>query len=159
MSETQFIHVQSWTGMVKRWWIFKHLNKEGNKLLAKEIMTFHKSLKSHNYPTARSYKNVASFYLKNSDFPTLETCYSNYASSKVKLNRNVSFQKSFSIAFADNCKYVPTSKSYMLPSHNAPSCKKSVISPSISHLGKLSKFVHSTMPGQKIQCTNALCYL
>ena len=66
-----------------------HLVKEGNELLAKEIVSFYKSLKSHSYPTARSLKNVASFYLKNSDFPTLETCYLNYASSKLKLNRNV----------------------------------------------------------------------
>ena len=42
----------------------------------------------------------------------------------------------------------------MLPSHNTPSCKKSVISPSISHVSMLSKFVHSTKPGQNIQCTN-----
>ena len=127
-----------------------HLVKEGNKLLAKEIAAFYKHLKSHNYPNARSYKNVASLCLKNSDFPTLKTCYSNYASSKVKLNRKVSFQKSSGIAFVDNCKYVSTSKSYMLPSHNTLSCKKSVISPPISHVSKLSKFVPSTMPGQNI---------
>ena len=43
----------------------------------------------------------------------------------------------------------------MLPSHNTPSCKKSVISQSILHVSILSKFVHSTVPGQNIQCTNA----
>ena len=42
----------------------------------------------------------------------------------------------------------------MLLSHNTPSCKKSVISPSISHVSMLSKFVHSTKPGQNFQCTN-----
>ena len=35
------------------------------------------------------------------------------------------------------------------------SCKKSIISPSISHLSTLSKFVYYTIPGQNIQCTNA----
>ena len=64
------------------------------------------------------------------------------------------FQKSSNIAFVDNCKCVSTSKSYMLPSHNMPSCKKSVTSPSISHVSMLSKFVHSTMSGQNIQGTN-----
>ena len=132
-----------------------HLVKEGNELLAREIVALYKSLKSHDYPTARSYKSVASFYLKNSDFPKLETCYSNYASSKVKLNRKVSFQKSSSTAFVDNCKYLSTSKSCMLPSHNTPSCKKSVISPSISLVSTLLKSVYSTMPGQNIQYTNA----
>ena len=63
-----------------------HLVKEEIELLAKEIVAFYKSLKSHNYPTARSYKNASSFYLKNYDSPTLETCCSNYTSSKAKLN-------------------------------------------------------------------------
>ena len=124
-----------------------HLVKEGNELLAKEIVAFYKSLKSHNYPTTRSYKNVASFYLRNSDFPTLKTCYSNYASSKIKLNWNVSFEKSSSITFVANSKYVSMSKSYMLPSHNKPSCKRSVISPPILHVSTLSKFVPSTISG------------
>ena len=43
----------------------------------------------------------------------------------------------------------------MLPSRNTPTCKKSVISPSISHVSTLSKFVLSTMRGQNIQCANA----
>ena len=43
----------------------------------------------------------------------------------------------------------------MLPSHNTPSYKKSVISPPISHVSTLSKFVLSTMPDQNIQCSNA----
>ena len=90
-----------------------HQVTEGNDLFAKEIVVFYKYLKSYNYPTARSYNIIASFYLKNSDFPTLKTCYSNYASSKLKLNWNVSFQKSSSIAFVDNCKYVSTCKSYI----------------------------------------------
>ena len=77
--------------------------KEGNELLEKEIVAFYKSLRSHDYPTARSYKIIAPFYVKNSDFPTLEICY---ASSKVKVNRNVSFQKSSSIAFVDNISFV-----------------------------------------------------
>ena len=47
------------------------------------------------------------------------------------------------------------SKSFMLSSHNMPSCKKPVTSTSISHVSTLSKFVHSTMPGQNIQCINA----
>ena len=132
-----------------------HLVKEGSELLAKEIVAFYKSLKSHNYPNARSYKNVSLFYLKNSDFPKLERCYSNYASSKVKLNWNISFQKPTSVTFADNCKYISTSKSWMLLSHNKPLCKKTVTSPSISHVSMLLKFVNSTIPGQNIQCTNA----
>ena len=90
-----------------------HQVTEGNDLFAKEIVVFYKYLKSYNYPTARSYNIIAWFYLKNSDFPTLKTCYSNYASSKLKLNWNVSFQKSSSIAFVDNCKYVSTCKSYI----------------------------------------------
>ena len=132
-----------------------HLVKEWNELLWKEIVAFYKSLEYHSYLTKRSYKSVPLLYLKNSEFQTLETCYSDYASSKVKLNWNVSFQKSSSIAFVDNCKYVSTYKSYMLPSHNTPSLKKSVISPSISHVSTFSKFVHSAMSGQNIQCTNA----
>ena len=44
----------------------------------------------------------------------------------------------------------------MLPSHNMQSCKNSVISPRISHVSTLSKFVPSTMPGQNTQCTNAV---
>ena len=132
-----------------------HLVKEGNELLTKEIVAFYKSLKSHNYPIARSYKNVTLFYLKNSDFPTIETCYSSYASWRVKLNRNVSFQKLSTVRFVDNCKYTSMSKSYMLPSHNMPSWKKSIISLSISHGSTLSKFLYSTMPGQNIQCNNA----
>ena len=43
----------------------------------------------------------------------------------------------------------------MLPAHNTPSFKNSVISPTISHVSTLSKFVHSGMWGQNIQCTNA----
>ena len=43
----------------------------------------------------------------------------------------------------------------MLPSHTTPSCKKSVISPPISHVSTLSKFVPSIIPGQSIQCSNA----
>ena len=43
---------------------------------------------------------------------------------------------------------------YMLP-YNTQSCYKSVISPPISHVSMLSKFVPSTMPGQNIQSTNA----
>ena len=70
--------------------------KEGNELLEKEIVAFYKSLRSHDYPTARSYKIIAPFYVKNSDFPMLEICY---ASSKVKVNRN-------SIAFVDNISFV-----------------------------------------------------
>ena len=123
-----------------------YLVKAGNGLLAKEIVAFYKYLKSHNYSTTRSYKNVALVYLKNSDFPTLKTCYSNYASSKVKLNQNLFFQGSSSIAFVDNCRYMSTSKPYMLPSHNTPSYKKSVISPPTSHVSTLSKFAPSTKP-------------
>ena len=123
-----------------------YLVKAGNGLLAKEIVAFYKYLKSHNYSTTRSYKNVALVYLKNSDFPTLKTCYSNYASSKVKLNQNLFFQGSSSIAFVDNCRYMSTSKPYMLPSHNTPSYKKSVISPPTSHVSMLSKFAPSTKP-------------
>ena len=123
-----------------------YLVKAGNGLLAKEIVAFYKYLKSHNYSTTRSYKNVALVYLKNSDFPTLKTCYSNYASSKVKLNQNLFFQGSSSIAFVDNCRYMSTSKPYMIPSHNTPSYKKSVISPPTSHVSTLSKFAPSTKP-------------
>ena len=123
-----------------------YLVKAGNGLLAKEIVAFYKYLKSHNYSTTRSYKNVALVYLKNSDFPTLKTCYSNYASSKVKLNQNLFFQGSSSIAFVDNCRYMSMSKPYMLPSHNTPSYKKSVISPPTSHVSTLSKFAPSTKP-------------
>ena len=123
-----------------------YLVKAGNGLLAKEIVAFYKYLKSHNYSTTRSYKNVALVYLKNSDFPTLKTCYSNYASSKVKLNQNLFFQGSSSIAFVDNCRYMSTSKPYMLPSHNTPSYKKSLISPPTSHVSTLSKFAPSTKP-------------
>ena len=36
----------------------------------------------------------------------------------------------------------------MLPSVNTPSRKKSVISPSVSHVSMSPKFVHSTMRGQ-----------
>ena len=111
VSQTQFIHVEYGSLMgIKHESMFYsdnlHLVKEGNELLAKEIVAFYKSLKSHNYPTTRSYKKVASFYLRNSDFPTLKTCYSNYASSKIKLNWNISFQKSCSITFAANSKCV-----------------------------------------------------
>ena len=123
-----------------------YLVKAGNGLLAKEIVAFYKYLKSHNYSTTRSYKNIALVYLKNSDFPTLKTCYSNYASSKVKLNQNLFFQGSSSIAFVDNCRYMSTSKPYMLPSHNTPSYKKSLISPPTSHVSTLSKFAPSTKP-------------
>ena len=124
----------------------RRLTKAGNELLAKEIVAFYKYLKSHNYTTTRSYKNVALVYLKNSDFPTLKTCYSNYASSKVKLNRNVFFQRSSSIAFVDNCKYMSTSKPYMLPSHGTLCIVHFVISPPISHVSTLSKFAPFTKP-------------
>ena len=43
----------------------------------------------------------------------------------------------------------------MLSPHNTPSCKKSVISTSTSHVSMLSKFAHSTIQSQTIQCTNA----
>ena len=42
----------------------------------------------------------------------------------------------------------------MLPTHNKPSCKSSVISPSISHGCTLSKLVHPTISGQNFQCTS-----
>ena len=37
------------------------------------MVAFYKSLKSHNYPTARSYKNVTLSYLKNANFLSLDT--------------------------------------------------------------------------------------
>ena len=40
----------------------------------------------------------------------------------------------------------------MLLCHNTASCKKSVIPPSILRVIMLSKFVHSTIPCQNIQC-------
>lgn len=46
---------------------------------------------------------------------------------------------------------MPTFKHYMLPSHKMSSCKKSVISPSISHS---CTFVHSTISVQNIQYTS-----
>ena len=125
VSQIHFIHIESRTGMFKADGSLNeslfysdnlHLVKEGNEILANEIVAFSKYLMFHNCPTARSYKSIASFYLNNSDFPTLTTCYSNYSSSKVKLNGNASFQKSFRIAFVDSCKYVSKSKSYILPS-------------------------------------------
>lgn len=60
---------------------------------------------------------------KNSDFPTLEIYYSNYANLKIKAIHNVCFQKPCIVTF-DNYKYVSTSKSYKLQSHNITSCKK-----------------------------------
>ena len=39
-----------------------HLEKGGMKLSGNEIVAFYKSLKCHNNPIARSYKNVTSFY-------------------------------------------------------------------------------------------------
>ena len=68
----------------------------------------------------------------------------------MKANRKASFQNSSTVTLADNFKYVPKSKSYMLLSRNMPSCKKAVIFPSISHASTSAEFVHSTIPGENI---------
>ena len=82
---------------------------------------------------------------KNSDFPTLEIYYSNYANLKIKAIHNVCFQKPCIVTF-DNYKYVSTSKSYKLQSHNITSCKKTSF-----------PLVHFTIPCQNIQFTGVPC--
>ena len=80
---------------------------------------------------------------KNCDFPTLEACYSNYASSKIKANQNVFFQKSSPVIFFDKWKYVSSSKSYILPSHKYALTQKKSHFPiylTCMHVIKISQF-------------------
>ena len=107
---------------------------KGNEPLATEVEAFHRPLKFHHYFTMRSYINETSFYLKNVDFTTLETCYSNHTSLKIKADKSVSFQKVSTTTFFDNCYYVSTSKIYMLYHFISHHHVKNLSFPDLSHM-------------------------
>ena len=115
-----------------------HLIKNGNKILAKEILCSHKSLKIklHN-SNIRLFKDVTSFSLKDSEFPPL---LSGHSKSKHLTLKKQSVQKSRLLPtnkpLVPTCLYAnvyaSTSRGYMLPTStddvfvpNVMSCIKS----------------------------------
>ena len=101
-----------------------HLIKEGNELLAKEIMIFYKELSSTVYnPSRISYKNMASFSYNNNDFPPLPSNKSSRQSTPVYIpvkprKRNskvVSFSNTINPRLFEKKMFVCTVKAYMFP--------------------------------------------
>ena len=115
-----------------------HLIKNGNELLAKEILCSYKSLKTkpHN-SSIRSFKDVTLFSLKDSEFPPLLSGHStsNHLMLKKQSHpktRILSTNKPLMPACLYVNTHVSTSRAYMLPTstdnvfvHNAKPCIKS----------------------------------
>ena len=94
-----------------------HLIKNGNELLAKEILCSYKSLKTkpHN-SSIRSFKDVTSFSLNDSEFPLL---LSGHSTSNHLMLKKQSDQKSRLLPLIPTCRdanmHVSTSRFYRLP--------------------------------------------
>ena len=101
-----------------------HLIKEGNELLSKEIMIFHKELSSTVYnPPRISYKNMASFCYNNDVVPPLSSSKTSRQSTPVyipvkpyKLNSKVvSFSNTINSLLFEKKMFACTVKAYMFP--------------------------------------------
>ena len=94
-----------------------HLIKNGNELLAKEILCSYKSLKTkpHN-SSIRSFKDVTLFSLNDSKFPLL---LSGHSTSNHLMLKKQSDQKSRLLPLIPTCRdanmHVSTSRFYRLP--------------------------------------------
>ena len=101
-----------------------HLIKEGNELLAKEIMIFYNELSFRIYnPPRISYKNMASFPYNTVDLLSLTSNESSRQSTSVYIPVNprgrnykvVSFSNAFNPLLLEINVFVCTSKAYMFP--------------------------------------------
>ena len=104
-----------------------HLIKEGNELLAKEIMILYKELSftvSNSLPSpCISYKNIASFSYNTDDFPSLSSDESSCQSTSVCIpikprERNfkiVCFSKMVNPLLFEKNGFSCTFKTYMFP--------------------------------------------
>ena len=149
-----------------------HLIKNGNELLAKEILCSYKSLKikPHN-SSIRSFKDVTSFSLNDSEFPLL---LSGHSTSKHLMLKKQSDPKSCLLPtnkpLMPTClyanTYVSTSRAYMLPTStddvfvpNAKPCIKSsqssVTVPSVPPV-YLTTSVHGTVIKKPITCRDSV---
>ena len=95
-----------------------HLIRNGNEILAKEILNFYQSLKSKFHTNAvRSFKDATSFSLNDSSFPPL------HSTSTHQMPKNYSDQKSHLLptnkpimpTCLNNNMYISVSRAYMLP--------------------------------------------
>ena len=144
-----------------------HLIKNGNELLAKEILCSYKSLKTkpHN-SSIRSFKDVTSLSLNDSEFPPL---LSGHSTSNHLMLKKQSDPKTHLLStnkpLMPTCLYanthVSTSRAYMLPAstddvfvHNAKPCIKSsqsfVTVPSVPPVCRTS--VHDNVIKKPITC-------
>ena len=97
-----------------------HLIKDGNELLAKEILRFYQQLQSKvSINPIRSFKDVTLFSLKESDFPPLQSSSNNHV-LRTKMKKQQKLITShinnpvLSTCFKSNT-YVSTSRAYMQP--------------------------------------------
>ena len=149
-----------------------HLIKYGNELLAKEILCSYKSLKikPHN-SSIRSFKDVTSFSLNDSEFPPL---LSGHSTSNHLMLKKQSDPKTRILStnkpLMPTCLYVnthvSTSRAYMLPTstddvfvHNAKPCIKSsqssVTVPSVPPVC-LTTSVHDNVIKKPITCRDSI---
>ena len=149
-----------------------HLIKNGNELLAKEILCSYKSLKikSHNSSIC-SFKDVTSFSLNDSEFPLL---LSGHSTSNHLMLKKQSDPKTRLLStnkpLMPTCLYanthVSTSRAYMLPTStddvfvpNAKPCIKSsqssVTVPSVPPVF-LTIFVHDSVIKKAITCCDSV---
>ena len=149
-----------------------HLIKNGNELLAKEILCSYKSLKIklHN-SSIRSFKDVTSFSINDSEFPPL---LSGYSTSNHPMLKKQSDQKSRLLPtikpLMPTClypnMYVPTSRAYVLPTSiddvfvpNVKSCIKSshssVTVPSVPTVC-LTTSVHNNVNKKTVTCRDSV---
>ena len=149
-----------------------HLIKNGNELLAKEILCSYKSLKTkpHN-SSIRSFKDVTLFSLNDSEFPPL---LSGHSTSNHLMLKKQSDPKSRLLPtnkpLMPTClyanTYVSTSRAYMLPTstddvfvHNAKPCIKSsqssVTVPSVPPVC-LTTSVHDNVIKKPITCRDSI---
>ena len=102
-----------------------HLIKEGNELLAKEVMAFYKKLSStvYNPPPIFLYKKMASFSYNTDHFPPLPSngdsrqLTSVYISVKPREQNSkvVSFSNTVNLLLFEKNVFLCTSKAYMFP--------------------------------------------
>ena len=149
-----------------------HLIKNGNELLAKEILCSYKSLKTkpHN-SSIRSFKDVTLFSLNDSEFPPL---LSGHSTSNHLMLKKQSDPKTRILStnkpLMPTCLYVnthvSTSRAYMLPTStddvfvpNAKPCIKSsqssVTVPSVPPV-YLTTSVHGTVIKKPITCRDSV---
>ena len=119
-----------------------HLIKEGNELLAKEIMIFYNELSFRIYnPPRISYKNMASFSYNTVDLLPRPSNESSRQSAPVYIPVNprernykvVSFSNAFNPLLLEINVFVCTSKAYMFPPQSDDIFRSDIRSPVSSH--------------------------